>query len=95
MESEQPNIVTASLKRIRGLPCPPRPATHREGLVLPTELAQLLGKQPFTVRNVCRLGRVHAEQRMGSGRREWMIAHAELVRYQNEGLLPVPKISAL
>jgi hypothetical protein len=54
------------------------------------EAAQVLDRAVFTIREWCRLRRVHAEKRRcGRGRsQEWMIAHAELVRYQNEGLLP-------
>jgi hypothetical protein len=54
------------------------------------EAARVLGRAEFTVREWCRLGRVHAEKRRcGRGRsREWMIAHAELLRIQDEGLLP-------
>lgn len=56
------------------------------------ELAEILGKAEFTVREWCRLGRVRAQKRAcGRGRtREWMVSHAELVRLQGEGLLPVP-----
>jgi len=56
------------------------------------EVAQLVGKAEFTVREWCRLGRIHAQKR-ATGRgpvQEWMVAHEELVRYQNHGLLPVP-----
>jgi hypothetical protein len=57
------------------------------------ELAQLLGKAEFTVREWCRLGRVRAEKR-GSGRgkfQSWVVSHAELQRIQREGLLPVQR----
>jgi hypothetical protein len=56
------------------------------------EVAALLGKAEFTVREWCRGGRIHAGKRAcGRGRsKEWMISHAELLRYQNEGLLPEP-----
>jgi hypothetical protein len=57
------------------------------------EAAVLLGKAEFTVREWCRLGRIHAEKRR-SGRGAhpaWVIAHGEIVRYQREGLLPVQK----
>jgi hypothetical protein len=53
------------------------------------QFAQLVGKAEFTVREWCRLGRVHAEKRM-SGRGAfpaWVISHVELQRYQREGLL--------
>ena len=55
------------------------------------EVAELLGKAEFTVREWCRLGRVLAEKRpCGRGvSKEWMISHDELQRIQNEGLLPV------
>lgn len=59
------------------------------------EFAQLVGKAEFTVREWCRLGRVHAEKK-NSGRgshTSWVISHAELLRYQREGLLPVPRLS--
>ena len=55
------------------------------------EVAELLGKAEFTVREWCRLGRVRAEKRM-SGRGAfpaWVISHDELQRYQREGLLPL------
>lgn len=54
------------------------------------EVAELLGKADFTVREWCRLGRVHAQKRAcGRGlTQEWMISHAELKRIRNEGLLP-------
>lgn len=54
------------------------------------QVAQLVGKAEFTVREWCRLGRLKAEKRM-SGRGAypaWVIGHAELLRYQREGLLP-------
>ena len=57
-----------------------------------TEVATLLGKAEFTVREWCRNRRVKAEKReCGRGRsREWVISHEELKRIQNEGLLPLP-----
>jgi hypothetical protein len=54
------------------------------------EVAQILGKAEFTVREWCRHGRVRAEKK-GSGRGKyqgWVIAHGELQRIQREGLLP-------
>ena len=57
------------------------------------EVAQLLGRAEFTVREWARLGRIHAQKRRcGRGRaREWVVPHAELLRIQNEGLLPLPE----
>lgn len=56
-----------------------------------TEVAALMDREIYTVREWCRLGRVNAEK-SPSGRgvdQEWRVAHAELVRLQNEGLLPL------
>ena len=57
------------------------------------EVACLLGRAEFTVREWCRLGRVHASKKK-SGRgvaSEWIVSHAELTRIRNEGLLPDPR----
>src|SRR5207244_3996282 len=57
------------------------------------EFARVVGKAEFTVREWCRLGRVRAEKRK-SGRGAfpaWVVSHAELLRYQREGLLPIEK----
>ncbi len=54
------------------------------------EVARMLGKAEFTVREWCRLGRVHAQKKK-SGRgvaSEWISSHEELTRIRNEGLLP-------
>jgi hypothetical protein len=54
------------------------------------EAAEILHKAEFTVREWCRLQRVHAEKRAcGRGTsQEWMISREEIERIQNEGLLP-------
>jgi hypothetical protein len=59
------------------------------------EVAKIVGKAEFTVREWCRNGRLHAEKRI-SGRgafSAWVISHQELLRYQREGLLPNQKPS--
>lgn len=56
-----------------------------------SEAASLLRKAEWTVREWCRLGRVHAIKR-AAGRgtsKEWMISQAELQRIRSEGLLPI------
>lgn len=55
------------------------------------EFARLVGKAPFTVREWARHGRISAEKRQ-SGRgayAAWVVNHAELQRYQREGLRPL------
>lgn len=54
------------------------------------EVARILNRANWTVREWCRLGRIWAEKReTGRGAsKEWMISHEELQRIQNEGLLP-------
>lgn len=56
------------------------------------EVAKILNRKPYTVREWCRLQRVNADKAMcGRGcEEEWRISHEELVRIQNEGLLPPP-----
>src|ERR1700733_2886811 len=54
------------------------------------EFAKLVGKSCFTCREYCRLGRIRADKKL-SGRgayAQWVVSHAELLRYQKEGLLP-------
>jgi len=55
------------------------------------EVAEILHKKPFTVREWCRNRRVNAQKRAcGRGpTKEWIISQAELQRYKNEGLLAV------
>ena len=54
------------------------------------ELAAILGKAEFTVREWCRRGRIRAQKRRsGRGKfQSWVVAHDELVRIQREGLFP-------
>lgn len=57
------------------------------------EVAQIVGRAEFTVREWCRQGRVRAEKK-GSGRgkyQSWVIGHDELQRIQREGILPVKR----
>ncbi len=54
------------------------------------EIAKLLGKSEFTVREWCRHRRLSAQKRVsGRGKyQSWVISHEELLRYQRDGLLP-------
>ena len=57
-----------------------------------SEVAEILDRAEFTVREWCRNSRIDATKRL-TGRgvsKEWMISHEELVRIQCEGLLPIP-----
>ena len=54
------------------------------------EVASHVGRAAFTVREWCRHGRITAQKRSYKRGKsaEWMISHSELLRVQNEGLLP-------
>lgn len=57
------------------------------------EVAQLLNKKPYTVREWCRLRRINAVS-THSGRGvycEWRISKEEVQRIRDEGLLPDPR----
>jgi hypothetical protein len=54
------------------------------------EFARIVDRAEFTCREWCRHGRIKAEKKE-SGRgayASWAISHAELLRFQREGLLP-------
>ncbi len=55
------------------------------------EVAALLGKTPYSVREWCRLGRINATKRSErrGGAELWSISAAEVTRYKDEGLLPL------
>jgi len=63
-------------------------------LYTPAEVAEILERAEWTVREWCRLGRVNADKRpCGRGSsQEWIISHEELQRIRNEGLLPDPRV---
>jgi helix-turn-helix protein len=58
------------------------------------EVALILGKAKFTVREWCRHGRVHCRKKNnGRGKyQSWTISHEELLRIQREGLLPIETV---
>ena len=55
------------------------------------EVAELLGKAEYTVREWCRQGRIQAKKKdyFRGAYPEWLISHDELMRYRNLGLLPI------
>lgn len=77
--------VHAEVKAKPGVPVESRAAYTVEGA------AELFGRDVYTVRNWCRLGRINAfkrsERRGGSA--TWGISADELTRYRNEGLLEI------
>lgn len=69
---------------------PPGPDVPRREYSV-EEIAEILGKRPYTVREWCRHGQINATKR--AERRGaaalWSISSDELTRYKNEGLLPI------
>jgi hypothetical protein len=57
-----------------------------------SEVAQVLQRAEYTVREWARTGRIRAKKKpCGRGKGgEWLVNHAELERFRNEGLLPPP-----
>ncbi|HEY7424867.1 MAG TPA: helix-turn-helix domain-containing protein [Gemmataceae bacterium] len=57
------------------------------------EVAKVLGKAEYTVREWCRQGRIRGRKKAcGRGKGgEWLVSHEELTRIRNEGLLPFPR----
>jgi hypothetical protein len=59
------------------------------------EIAQIVAKSEYTVREWCRHGRIKAVKRK-SGRgphAAWVVSHDELQRYEREGLLSIPALN--
>ncbi|MBI5760019.1 MAG: helix-turn-helix domain-containing protein [Planctomycetales bacterium] len=93
METHQEHSLDERLARIEAALTALVSEQTRKEFYSTSEVAEILGKAEFTVREWCRLGRVHALKRStGRGRsQEWMISDDELTRIRNEGLLPQPK----
>lgn len=53
------------------------------------EVAEIVGKSEYTVREWCRQGRMEAEKAPNG--RGWLISQPELTRIRNHGPLPIPK----
>jgi|SRR6516225_11419942 hypothetical protein len=90
MGTEQITLLVERLERIEAaLDLLVKQQTVKEWYTT-AEVAKILDKAEFTVREWCRLGRVRAQKReCGRGKsQEWIISHAELFRIRNEGLIP-------
>ena len=66
------------------LPTPQQQLTTRENFTVP-EFAAKVDRAEYTVREWCRMGRIHAEKLDDE---EWRIPREELARYLDHGLLP-------
>lgn len=55
------------------------------------EVAALVGKAEFTVREWCRKARIRARKKSYSrgAHAEWLISHEDLQYFRNHGLLPI------
>jgi transposase len=58
------------------------------------EVAALLGRSEYTVREYCRTRRVQASKKpyARGAHPEWLISHEELQRLRNQGLRPTTKL---
>src|SRR3954468_18502715 len=76
----------ATLNQIHGMIAGPK-ATREWDTV--EEVAAMLNKTPYTVREWCREGRINATKRpeRRGGAELWSISAAEVARYKDEGLL--------
>ena len=53
------------------------------------EVAEIVGRSEYTVREYCRKGQIQAEKAPNG--RGWLVSHGELERLRNYGPLPEPK----
>jgi Helix-turn-helix domain len=85
---EMMTVMSAQIAEVRALLLDQRSTKE---LYTTAEVAEIVGKTDYSVREWCRLGRVRAEKRASDrGKaKEWVIRHAELTRLRNEGLLPL------
>ena len=94
--SDRFHLIEKKLDSILGL-LESRPATMTLPEVAPRsfykveEVAKILDRTPYSVREWCRHGRIHAKKQSASfrGAERWQIAAEELNRYRNFGLLPI------
>jgi hypothetical protein len=94
--SEEWVVILDSLRRIESQLAEMRSKQTVKDFYSTDEVARLLDKAEFTVREWCRLNRIHAIKRFsGRGKHPaWAISHQELLRIEKEGLLPLPTFNA-
>lgn len=85
--------LTERLDRIEGMLATPAKRQVVKEWYTTEEVARIVGRAEFTIRERGRGRRVHARKKeSGRGRHTaWVISHAELQRIQREGLLPPPE----
>jgi hypothetical protein len=85
---DQMQVMSRQIAEVRDLLIEQRVAKEK---YTTSEVAEIMHKTDYTVRQWCRNRRVRAEKRAcGRGNaQEWVISHTELTRIQNEGLLPL------
>ncbi|PQO41797.1 hypothetical protein C5Y96_00030 [Blastopirellula marina] len=87
------NEIIARLERIESLLFDLSSERVRKEYYTISEVAQIVGRSEYTVREWARHHRILAEKsRVGCGNStEWRVSHEELTRIQNEGPLPIRK----
>jgi hypothetical protein len=78
--------IESKLAQIHGMLASPKEVRERYTV---EEIAAMLNKTPYTVREWCREGRINATKRSErrGGAELWNISAEEIARYKNEGLL--------
>src|SRR5947209_7282496 len=96
MSSDQFDTLLDHLRRLESAVADLARQRAAKAWYTPDEVAEIIGRAKFTVREWCRHSRVRAEkQRSGRGKhRGWVISHEELLRIQREGLLPQERTSS-
>ncbi|CAN5345302.1 hypothetical protein BH10PLA2_BH10PLA2_09430 [soil metagenome] len=90
MGSEQIETLLERMGRIEAVLCSLVQERHTKERYTTAEVANLIGKADYTVREWCRQRRVDADKKENG--RGWLISHVELTRIRNgERPLPIPK----
>lgn len=84
--------VQGSIAQLRAMLAAPQQPSEARTAYSVEEVATLLGKSTYTVREWCRHGQINATKRSADrrgGAGLWSISSAELTRIKNDGLLPI------